>query len=135
MSDPAHRTGPPVNAVDEPFWAATREQRLVLQWCTACERVVHYPREACPSCLGDDLAWRPASGRGVVHAASTMAATTDRDPYVVALVDLAEGARFMTNVVGCDPADVVIGMMVTVAWEPLDDGRHLPLFAPAAGRR
>lgn len=127
----APRSGPPVTAVDQPFWAATREQRLVLQWCVACERVVHYPREACPGCLGDELEWRSASGRGVVHAASTMAAAAGEEPYSVALVDLAEGARFMTNVVGCAPADVRVGMSVTVRWEPLDDGRHLPLFEPS----
>ena len=53
-------------------------------------------------------------------------------PYCVALVDLEEGVRMLTNVVGCPPDEVHIGMAVTVTWEPLSDGRQLPLFAPAS---
>jgi uncharacterized OB-fold protein len=52
-------------------------------------------------------------------------------PYVVALVDLPEGARVITNVVGCDPADVRVGLPVTLDWEPLSDGRHLAVFRPS----
>jgi uncharacterized OB-fold protein len=51
-------------------------------------------------------------------------------PYVVALVELEEGPRLMTNVVGCDPEAVSVGMPVHVTWEELSDGRHLPLFEP-----
>jgi uncharacterized OB-fold protein len=54
----------------------------------------------------------------------------DAVPYVVALVDLREGARVMTNVVGCDPGDVRVGMAVSLDWEPLSDGRHLAVFRP-----
>jgi hypothetical protein len=55
----------------------------------------------------------------------------DRAPYAVALVDLKEGVRVMTNVVGCDPNVVAAGMAVSVTWEELSDGRNLPLFEPA----
>lgn len=119
----------------EPFWEATRERRLVLQWCTDCDRAVFYPRAACPHCLGTTLEWRPASGRGRVHAVSVQhkaanPSMADRVPYAVALVDLEEGVRMMTNVVGCPPDDVIVEMPVRVTWEPLSDGRHLPLFEP-----
>ena len=132
----AERFEPPVSPAAEPFWEATREQRLVLQWCTDCAAPVHYPREVCPKCLGRALEFRPASGRGVVYAASvhpkpsnpTMA---DRVPYVVALVELEEGVRLMTNVVGCDPETVAVGLPVKITWEALSDGRHLPLFEPS----
>jgi uncharacterized OB-fold protein len=53
-------------------------------------------------------------------------------PYVVALVDLPEGVRMMSNVVDCDPDTVTVGMSVKVVWQPLSDGRHLPQFAPGA---
>ena len=55
----------------------------------------------------------------------------DGEPYCIALVDLEEGVRMMTNVVGCPPDDVHSGMAVTVTWEPLSDGRQLALFRPA----
>jgi uncharacterized OB-fold protein len=57
----------------------------------------------------------------------------EEQPYVVALVDLDEGARFMTNIVGCAPEDVRIGMEVRITWEALEDGRNLPLFTPVSG--
>ena len=129
------RFEPPESPLTRPFWEATRERRLVLQWCRACERVVHYPREICPTCMGDALEWRPATGRGEVYAFSVMHRAgspflADRVPYVVALVSLEEGARFMSNVVGCEPSDVHVGQSVQVTWEELSDGRALPLFEP-----
>lgn len=127
------RPDPVASPEAAPFWEATREGRLVLQWCTRCERPVHFPRAFCPVCAGSALEWREASGLGEVHAVvvehrpEAMGAT---EPYAVALVDLAEGARLMTNVVGCPPGEVRIGMAVKVCFEPLADGRQLPLFEP-----
>ena len=51
-------------------------------------------------------------------------------PYTVVLIDLDEGVRMMSNVVGIDVEEVVIGQRVEVSWEPLSDGRHLPVFTP-----
>jgi uncharacterized OB-fold protein len=56
----------------------------------------------------------------------------DDAPYAVAVVDLDEGVRMVTNVIGCAPDEVTVGMAVRVTWEPLSDGRHLPLFEPRA---
>ena len=136
------RFEPPVGAESAPFWDATREGTLLLQWCTACDRAVFYPRSFCPHCGAGTaaLGWRPASGRATVHAAvvetrpeASGAAFSGGEPYCVALVDLDEGVRMMTNIVGCPPADVRSGLAVEVSWEPLSDGRRLPLFRPAAG--
>ncbi len=134
-ADAAERFRPPVSAASEPFWDATRELRLVLQWCRSCERPVHFPREACPACLGTDLDFRPATGRGTVHAVTVIPTPANptmagRGPYAVALVELAEGVRLLTNVIVDDPASVAVGDAVIVAWEPLTDGRHLPVFVP-----
>ncbi len=131
------RFSPPESPAGAPFWAATRDRRLVLQWCRSCERAIHFPREACPACLGTDLEFRPASGRGTVYAVTTIPRAGNpgmrgREPYVVALVELAEGVRLLTNVVVDDPAAVAVDDPVEVAWEPLSDGRHLPVFVPAA---
>ena len=115
-----------------PYWEATREKRLLLQWCLDCEMAVHFPRVVCPQCLGSRFEHREASGRATVHAVVVEhrppSPFDDDQPYAVALVDLAEGPRMVTNVVGCPPMDVRPGMPVRVTWEPLSDGRHLPLF-------
>lgn len=130
---PVRGIEPPTSEVSEPFWDATREQRLVLQWCTSCEAPIFYPREACPRCLGFDLEWRPASGRGSVYAVSVQPGRGDAESYAVALVELEEGVRLMTNIVGCPPDEVAVGTAVQVTWEALSDGRNLPLFEPTGG--
>jgi uncharacterized protein len=119
--------GPP-SAAGLPFWDATRERRLVLQWCLDCEEPVHFPREVCPRCLGGRFDWREASGDAEVY--SVVVEHRAEEPYAVALVDLREGVRMLTNVVGVPATDVTVGMPVQVTWEALDDGRHLPLFEP-----
>jgi uncharacterized protein len=135
VSSESGRYEPSPSDVSAPFWEATREQRLVLQWCEACEVSIFFPRAVCPTCLGSDLEWRPASGAGTVNAATVEhrpqnPAMAGMAPYVVALIDLDEGVRMLSNVVGCPPDTVTVGMKVTVVWEPLSDGRHLPLFTP-----
>ncbi len=131
------RFEPPIAVEAGPFWEATREGRLLVQWCTACDRGVFYPRVFCPHCAAgaDALEWRTASGRANVYAAvvehkpqAAGAQFLGGQPYCVALVDLEEGVRMLTNVVGCPADDVHSGMAVAVTWEALSDGRQLPLF-------
>ena len=130
------RMQPPVTPVTEPFWEATRDSRYLVQWCVDCDEAIFYPREICPGCLGTDLEWRDASGDATVYAVTVEhrpqdKANADFAPYVVALVDLAEGVRVLTNVIGCEPDDVSVGMPVRITWEALEDGRQLPQFEPA----
>ena len=139
MSAPAPaptRIEPPVTEEAEVFWSATERRELVLPWCTSCEQAFWYPRPVCPRCLRPDVEWRPASGRGEVYAISVMhrpahPGMAGRVPYTVALVDLDEGVRLLTNVVGIAADEVHVGMEVAVTWEPMSDGRNLPVFAPA----
>ena len=134
------RFEPPVGDDSGPFWEATKAGRLLVQWCTACDRGVFYPRAFCPHCAAgrSALEWRTASGCATVYAAVVEhrpemagARFSAGEPYCVALVDLDEGVRMLTDVVGCPPGDVHSGMSVTVTWEPLNDGRQLALFRPA----
>jgi uncharacterized OB-fold protein len=129
------RLEPRASELSLPFWDATRDERLLVQWCTTCDSAIFYPREACPHCLGTDLTWREAAGDATVYAVSIQHAPgnptmIDRVPYVVALVELPEGIRMMTNIVTDDPTSVHVGDRVTVCWESLSDGRKLPQFEP-----
>lgn len=133
---PPARVEPTATEVTRPFWEATREQKLLLQWCTACDKPIFYPREFCPGCSATSLEWRQASGRGEVYAVTVehrpqMSSLRREEPFAVVLVELEEGVRMMSNVVGCPPDDVKVGMPVVLAWEPLSDGRHLPQFTPS----
>ncbi len=84
------------------------------------------------------MPWRPLAGTGSVHTFTVMRrpgnpAMADQTPYVIALVDLEEGIRMTTNVVGVAPERVHCGQPVVVDWSvTLSDGRRLPVFAPAA---
>ena len=137
MSDSTERSAParplpPESLAGAPFWEATREQRLVLPWCPACEQPYWYPRGFCPLCLSEDVDWREASGDAVVHSVSVQPKAPhpglrDRAPYAVAIVELDEGVRMMVAVAADDPWAVRIDDRVALGWEPLADGRHLPV--------
>jgi uncharacterized OB-fold protein len=140
-SSESGRTGRPLPDVDSagaPFWAAAREHRLVVQHCSRCGRLQHFPRAFCTNCMNDELEFVPARGSGTVYSFTVIRrnpnpAFADRVPYVYALVDLDEGVRITTNIVGCAPDDVHIGQRVRVAFEDVDDEHTVPLFTPADG--
>lgn len=120
------------------FWEATKEHRLTYQTCTSCGKVVFYPRAHCPHCGSRKLVWHDSRGEGTVYTYSVVRlnrhpAFVALGPYAVALVDLDEGFRMVTNIVGvADPVkDVRIGMRVKVRWEDQESGISLPMFEPA----
>ncbi|HUW03753.1 MAG TPA: OB-fold domain-containing protein [Acidimicrobiales bacterium] len=126
----------PDGGEDEPFWTAAGDGVLLLPWCNECDAAFWYPRPVCPRCLSDDLGWQAARGTGEVYAVSVhhrpgMGRDADDGPYAVAIVSLPEDVRMLTNIIGCEPDDVVVGMAVQVAWHELSDGRQLPLFEPS----
>jgi hypothetical protein len=125
---------PGVTLETQPFWDATREGRLVLPRCDACEFVIWYPRRLCPACGSRSVSWFDASGRGTVYTFTIVTkgagAYSDAGPYVVAFVELDEGPRVMTNIVGTPPEAVYVGQRVGVVFTPTDDGTALPRFQP-----
>jgi len=126
---------PPVDAETQPFWDATKEGRLCLPRCRKCDFVIFYPRSRCPRCRSHETDWTDLSGLGEIYSCTVVRRAPGRwkehVPYVVAYVQLAEGPRLVTNIVGCDPEDVTIGMPVRVRFEPAgDEGYALPRFEP-----
>lgn len=114
----------------EPFWQACAGQRLVVQCCRSCGAHQHYPRPFCLTCQADDLDWVQVSGRGTIYALTVMRLPVIPElvpPYLLALVDLDEGPRLLTNIVD-DKAS--IGDRVTLSWRDRDDGLPpLPVFS------
>ena len=120
------------------FWAAGSDGVLRIARCADCGAYTHPPLPRCRSCRGDLLTMAPVSGRGVVAGFTVNHQQWLADfppPYIIAVVALEEddGVRLTTNIVGCPPADVRSGLAVEVSWEPLSDGRRLPLFRPTGG--
>jgi len=118
----------------EPFWAAARRGELLLQRCRGCGRHQHYPRVLCAHCWSEDLEWVRAGGRArvwtytVVHRPGHPAWAEDV-PYLLAIVELAEGPRLLTNLVRVDPAEAYVGMAVRAEFAPRGD-TALVRFAP-----
>jgi uncharacterized OB-fold protein len=121
-----------------PFWEAAKRHELLLPRCTQCGPFFFYPRATCPRCLSGDLEWQVVSGRGTLHT-FTIVHRGPRNfplpsPYVMAIVELDEGPRMMTNLVGVkpDPETLEIGMPVEVTWADVTPEVTLPHFRPAA---
>ena len=132
---PKARRAPVPEHESAPYWEAARQGRLVVQRCDDCGHTQLYPRSFCLACHGP-VSWMDASGRGVVYSFTVIRQNLSRPfrdwiPYVVALVDLEEGPRLMTNVVGIDPEDVHIGMAVRARFEPVSDEAGIALFEPS----
>ncbi|HYF96144.1 MAG TPA: Zn-ribbon domain-containing OB-fold protein [Symbiobacteriaceae bacterium] len=126
---------PVVDPDSRPYWDAARAHRLMIQRCTACGKHQFYPRSRCSQCFAD-VEWVEASGRGHVYSFTIIHrapgdAFQQEAPYVVALVDLAEGVRMMTNLRGIAPEEVRIGMPVRVTFADVTPEVTLPQFEPA----
>ncbi len=131
------RSGRPIprrTPTSAPYFDAAREGRLRLQSCPR-DGFFFYPRSVCPRCLGDDWEWKDTSGRGTVYSYTIDRVGLDptqrmRVPLVVAIVELEEGPRLTTNIVGCQPDDVAVGQVVEATFEDLGD-ETLIHFQPA----
>ena len=133
----ASRPIPRPTELSKPFWDAARRHELVTQQCGSCTKHVFYPRLSCPHCGARQLSWVPVSGKATVYSYTvarrpTHPAFADRVPYVIAIVELDEGPRMTTNIVGCPADDVSIGMRVRALFEDVDDEIALVNFEPAS---
>ena len=129
---------PEPTPISQPYWDALKQGRLTFQRCRKCSHAWLPARAECPNCLAADWDWTEASGKGrviswVVYHHAYHEAFKAKLPYNVALVELDEGPRLMTNIVECPqtPEALVLDMPVEVAFEKMDDEITLPLFRPA----
>ncbi|MGA2010164.1 MAG: Zn-ribbon domain-containing OB-fold protein [Solirubrobacteraceae bacterium] len=126
---------PQINDDNRAFWTGGAEGELRIVRCGRCGYWIHPPTPRCPKCLSDDVAPAPVSGRGTVYTYTV----NEREwapgvevPYVIAIVALDEQSdlRLMTNIVGCAPEAVEIGMPVHAEFRPQGEA-YAPVFRPA----
>jgi uncharacterized protein len=131
----------PLPDLDEPdtgpFWKAAQQHRLIYQHCDNCGSVVFYPRAQCTTCGSGRLEERDSAGRGRVYSytiirANPHPAFRDTVPYAIAYVDLDEGFRMVTHIVGTDLETIRVHQPVVLSWTTVD-GMELPTFTPAVG--
>ena len=132
---------PAITSEAKPFWDAAAEQKLTIQRCQACNAWVWTPRPSCNECGSEKVEWKPMSGKGEVYSFTVIRQVVGRAaskafepdiPYVIAWVDLDEGPRLITNIIGCQVENVKLGMKVSVLFEKASEKVWLPKFKPIA---
>lgn len=126
---------PEVTPLSKSFWDATKRHELVLQRCKECGTHQWYPKPWCIDCGSRDLPWTKVSGRGKVYSFTTIRQVVQNStgfeaelPFVLAVIELDEGPRMVTQLVGVKPEDAAIGMSVTVTFEDATPEVSIPKF-------
>ena len=134
MSDPRPWLPEP-DASNLQYFEGARHGKLRLQRCSACNSWMFPVRKRCQACGSTDLQWADASGRGTVYSHAQLRREyhprhNGRLPLVMAQVDLDEGVRVNSNLVGIEPDLVKVGMKVAVTFEHSPTGEAIAVFEP-----
>jgi uncharacterized OB-fold protein len=130
------RPAPILTEDNHSFWEAAREARLVAQRCQDCGQLRHPPRPMCPACHSLQSQVVDLAGTGVVYSYSILHHPQHPSfsyPVTAVLVDLDEGVRILSNLVGAEPGGPHIGMAVEVTYEQTADDMAVPVFRPRDG--
>lgn len=116
------------------FWDGVGERQLLLRKCANCGQIQHPPTPMCGNCHSLEWDTQKASGRGTVYSwiVSKHPTLPDEEPRIVALVELDEGIRLVTNLTGVAPDDVRNDMAVEVTFVEYSDDVVLPHFSPVS---
>ncbi len=124
----------PIPVPDEltkPFWDACNEKRLVVQNCTACNKLQYPPQARCTTCRSDaHIEWKQVQGRGhileyIVIYDSRIKPLQQDQPINFAVITLDEdpGLNFLSNLPGTPVDQVPVGAPVEVVFEPAGPGQ------------
>jgi uncharacterized OB-fold protein len=133
MTDAPRKMAPRPSPETQLYWDGCAAGELRLQRCRPCDELYFPPRPFCPRCLSDDVAWETLSGRGTLHTylINHRPAPGFDGPYAIAVVQLDEGPRMMSNIVDVEqtPEALVLDMPLEVTFE--ERGKvHVPHFRP-----
>lgn len=137
MDQPNRPLPHPITPETRPYWDGLKAHRLMLPSCACCGPFF-YPRILCPRCHSPEISWIQASGRGTLFSFEIAyqafnPAFRIPPPYILAMIELEEGPRLMSNLINieADPAVIRCDMPVEVVFEELNEEITLPLFQPA----
>lgn len=124
---------PTIDHDNRPFWEGARAGELRMQKCCGCDHIRYPITDLCPQCLSGEFEWQRLSGRGKVFSTIVFhqvyhAAFAGEVPYNVSLIQLDEGPRMFSNVVGIPPSDVKVGDVVEAVFDPVGEDITLPRF-------
>jgi len=127
---------PVPDEVTKPFFEGAKHHELMLQRCKACGAYLYPVKLRCDNCLEGDLEWVKASGKGKLYSFGLMhqlyhPGFTEEIPYNVAVVELDEGIRIVSNIVGCPNSELRVDMPLEVTFEDINEEVSIPKFRPA----
>jgi uncharacterized OB-fold protein len=135
---PEYKKPIPVPSVEaQPYWDGLRDRKLLMPRCDACGKYWFPPSLLCPHCNAMKWTWASTSGHGrifsyVVYHRVYHPGFADEVPYAVAVIELDEGSRMISNVIGIAPDKLACDMRVEVVYQPITETITLPKFKPAA---
>lgn len=122
----------------QPYWDGLKENKLMLPQCEDCGKPFFYPRILCPHCQSRNITWIQASGKGKLYSFEIAYQKLNRrfnvpTPYILAMIELDEGPRMMSNLINVETSPDVVkcDMPVEVVFEKMTDDITIPLFQPA----
>lgn len=135
----AHDYGKPTpdpTADTQAYWDGMKQGKLLLQTCSDCGTIRHYPRPVCPVCYSMEHRWTEAKGTGTVHSWTIShhafhPGFKGELPYILVTVDLAEGVRMQAQLKGADASVLKVGLPVRIAFEAATKDLTLPVFVVA----
>ena len=123
---------PLIDSDSRPYWEGLARGELRIQRCDDCLRHVFYPRTICPHCFSSALTWITATGRGKIYSYTVVhqayGAFADTVPFIIAIVELEEGVRMMTQIVATLREEIAIGKPVSIIYHKISDDVILPYF-------
>lgn len=128
---------PVISETNKPFWDGCRNHKLMAQQCASCQELRYPFADICPNCLSQEFEWRELSGRGemlsyiIIHR-GYHPYWAARVPYNVAFIQLDEGLRMFSNIIGTPNDKLEVGQRVTVAYEQRDEDLVVPVFEVVA---
>lgn len=135
MTEVIERPLPGIHTDNERYWASARERNLELPKCAGCGEVFYPLSDRCRSCLSTSLEWRPVSGKAKLVTWNVMhqlydPAFKELVPYIVGVVELEEGARMISNIVGVDPSHLSLDMVLALDYVDISPEVTLPVYRP-----
>lgn len=127
---------PVMTTLSREYWDGCKENKLLYQHCRDCNEVIFFPKYLCPDCMGHDLEWLESAGKGkiltfTVTYESAPPAFMAAVPYAVAIIEMDEGYRMMSNIIECDFDALECEMPVEVVFDPVTPEVTLPKFRPS----
>jgi hypothetical protein len=126
-----------MTGLNRKFWESAKQRKLVFQYCSKCKTLQAYPKPWCSQCGSEELSWKELSGEGIVYSYTIPRRVIDNSPafqeklpFAVAIVQLKEGPRIISNIIGLPTQEVKIGMKVEVVFEGVTSEIALPKFHP-----